>query len=76
MCAPLVAAESGETRNAIVAAIWSGVTQSAGSASGIDARLAGVSMIDGRIALVRMPSFAYSTSSASTRPSTARLAIA
>ncbi len=44
----------------MVAAIWSGFGHAAWSAFGIAARLAGVSMIDGAMALTRMPRLATS----------------
>lgn len=48
----------------MMAAIWSGFGQAAWSAFGIAARLAGVSMIDGAMALTRMPRVATSAASA------------
>ena len=49
---------------AITRAISAGLTQRSRSASGIEARLPGVSITLGRIALQRMPSLLYSTASA------------
>src|SRR6202020_2344796 len=59
--APLVGAESSESRCAITPAIWPGLTQRSWSAFGISARLKGVSITLGRIALQRIPSSRYST---------------
>src|SRR5690348_12347377 len=75
MCAPEVGAEAAEHRNAITSAIASGLTQRDTSACGLAARLAGVSMTLGRIALARTPSSRYSTASTSTNASTAALAV-
>ena len=68
--------ESSEQRKRITRAISAGCTHLEWSASGIDSRLAGVSMTLGTIALARMPSSRYSTSSERTRASTADFEIA
>jgi hypothetical protein len=75
MCPPLVTAASSEHRKRTTRAISSGLTHVSKSASGIEARLAGVSITDGRIAFVRTPSPAYSACSTSTSASTAALPV-
>src|SRR5690606_16349320 len=49
--APVIARASGEARNRMTAARSAGATQGFGSASGMSARLAAVSMMEGRTAL-------------------------
>ena len=64
MAAPLVGAESSLHRNRITAATWSGGTHLEVSAPGWPARLAGVSMTLGKMALQRTPAARYSTATA------------
>src|SRR5689334_2303363 len=56
---PLVGAESSDSRWAMTPAISAGLTQRSWSAFGIEARLPGVSITLGRIALQRTPSSRY-----------------
>jgi hypothetical protein len=53
--APLTSLASSESRNDTTPAIDAGATQRDGSAAGIAARLAGVSIVLGRTALRRTP---------------------
>jgi hypothetical protein len=69
--APRVTWFAGEARNSIVWAISSGFGQDAWSASGIYLRFAGVSMVEGAMALTRMPSFTTSWASATVSAATA-----
>ena len=68
-----MALQLSEVRNSIVRAISSGLTHFDVSALGWEARLPGVSITLGRMALARMPSSRYSASSAPTKASTAAL---
>jgi hypothetical protein len=70
-----VTAASSEHRKRTTGAISSGLTHLSKSASGIDSRFAGVSIVEGRIAFARMPSSRYSACSTSTNASTAALAV-
>src|SRR5271165_1046886 len=69
--APRVTWFAGEARNRMVWAISAGFGHAAWSASGIDLRFAGVSMVEGATALTRMPSFTTSWASATVSAATA-----
>ena len=61
----MIAEALSDSRKAITPASASGVTQRPKSASGMSARFAGVSMIEGSTAFTRTPLSLYSSASAS-----------
>src|SRR5882757_7594885 len=71
--APRVTLLSGDARKVIVAATSSTFGHAAWSAFGMAARFAGVSMIEGAIALTRMPDGATSSDRATVNATTAAL---
>src|ERR1051325_7724345 len=76
MTAPRVTLLSGDVRNTLTSATALGATQLAKSASGIAARLAGVSSTDGATALTQISSPAVSCASAWVIAATAAFAVA